>query len=125
MINNELLTDLDLQAVLKTFIGTEGYYKHRIINGMSILLTDGCHFFRQQADARWLFDLIISYQLKLKREEFQVWKLEKQEDSTWLLTCTDGNDNPLVMHTIPYAELPVGSIEIYLKDGVAMLPSEY
>jgi len=74
-----------------------------------------------------LFDAILSYQEhnKVKNQSFQVWKLQKQENSTWLLQCEDGNHEILLVQKIRFSDFPLNSIEIWVVDGVAMFPSEY
>jgi len=117
----------EFRNTLAEFIGTANYYLHQLPNGMSIKLTDGCQFVREFAGggAYWLFDLILSHQMNLKTFEFQVWKLKKQENESWLIQCSDGNDKFLAAQEIPYSDFPIDSIEIWLIDGVALLPSEY
>jgi hypothetical protein len=88
-------------------------------------LTDGCHFIRENAGAYWLFDLILSWQMQLKGYEFQVWKLIKQGDGTWFIHCDDGNGKTLAGQEIPYSDFLLDQLELWLIDGVCLLPSEY
>jgi len=94
---------------------------------MSLQLTDGCEFVRQASGegAYWLFDIILSWQYKLHQHGFQVWKLKQMENSSWIIQCTDGNDKVLASQDIQYSDFPIDSIDIWLVDGVALLPSEY
>lgn len=112
---------------LSGFHGTENYYLHRLTNGLSMQLTDGCSFIRENASngAYWLFDLILSWQYKLKMEEFQVWKLKKQENDSWIIKCEDGNGNFLAAQKIPYSDFPLDEFEVWLVGRVCLLPSEY
>jgi hypothetical protein len=92
---------------------------------MFLLLTDGCNFIRENAGACWLFDLILSWQVKLRKQRFQVWILEKQVDSTWFIECQDGDNHYIVGQEIAFSDFPVDKITIWVVDGVAMLPTEY
>src|ERR1035438_8535487 len=117
----------EFRNTLAAFTGTAAYYLHKLPNGISIKLTDGCQFVREFAagGAYWLYDLILSYQMDLKTFEFQVWKLTKQENESWLIQCTNGNSKVLAEQMIPYSDFPIDSIEIWLIDGIALLPTEY
>ena len=60
------LSKEEFRQALARFNGTEGYTLHRLANGMTMKLTDGCAFVREHAGggAYWLFDMILSWQLK-------------------------------------------------------------
>jgi hypothetical protein len=101
----------------------------------NIYHTIGVQLLAEQARCYWLIDAIVSYQLsiKIRREPFQVWTL-KVENRQGVLTCGDGNDTPpLVTQKIPYTDLPMEEVTLYLEDGsvdgvqldkILMLPSE-
>lgn len=116
----------ELQKALIGFIGTFTYHSHRIGN-LKINLTDGCDYLRQEAKAFWLFDALLSHQTqaKVKNEPFQVWRLKKQSDDTWLLSCEDGNKNLITEQRIEFSDFPLEEITIWLVDSIAMLPTEY
>ena len=126
MKTTEKLSPLDLHNHLDSFMGTFGYHSHSIGN-LQLNLTDGCDFLRVAAECFWLFDAILSHQTnqKVKEQSFQVWKLQKQEDNTWLLQCEDGNKGIVTVQKIEYSDFPLNQIIIWVVDGVAMLPSEY
>jgi hypothetical protein len=48
-----------------------------------------------------------------------------QDDGSWYAECYDGNNNFIVGQEIPYSDFPIDSIELWIIDGVALLPSEY
>ena len=124
---NVKITKEEFLTTLQQFHGTEEHHRHALPNGMSLLLTDGCEFVRENAaeGAYWLFDIILSWQYKLHQHTFQVWKLRQLEDSSWTIRCTDGNDNQLAAQDIPYSDFPIDSIDIWCVEGVCLLPSEY
>jgi len=115
----------EFQAALKGFIGSEQYYRHRLPNGMQLLLTDGCNYIREKGEAYWLFDLILSWQLKLRKHRFQVWKLERQNDESWFIECCDGNKLFIVGQEVNDIDFPLNNLELWVIDGVALLPTEY
>ena len=115
----------EFKDTLASYIGTENYYSHRLPNGMAMKLTDGCQFVRELGGAYWLFNTILSWQMKLQKYQFQIWKLMRQTDRSWFITCTDGNDHILGCQELDAAEFPVDQLEIWLIDGVCLLPSEY
>lgn len=117
----------EITKALDCFQGTFQYHEHKIINGMKLLITDGCDFIREECKANWLFDAILSFQMKesIKAESFQVWKLKKQDNDTWLLHCEDGNRKIIAVQHIVYSDFKLDEITIWLVDGVVMLPSEY
>ena len=121
------ISSIEFRKTLAQFTGTASYFTHLIANGMTMNLTDGCHFIREYAGegAYWLFDIILSWQMNLGTFEFQVWKLKQQEDESWIIRCSDGNDKLLAEQLIAYSDFPIDSVEIWLIEGVALLPSEY
>ncbi len=119
------LSKQELEIALDGFTGTQHYYLHRITAGLTMNLTDGCEFARDHASAYWLFDLILSWQIHLKKQKFQVWNLIKQGDGSWFIQCTDGNENFLAAQEIAYSDFPLEKFEVWLVDGVCLLPSEY
>lgn len=120
------LNKISLITELQQFTGTEYYYNHQVGN-LKMFLTDGTKYLAEKAQCYWLMDLILSYQYKslMEIESFQVWKLKKQADRSWIITCTDGNDKALAEQVIQFSDFPLPEISIWLVDSVAMLPSEY
>ena len=125
-MDTKTISPADFLYTLNVFAGTFKYHIHRL-GKLSINLTDGCDYVRNKAQAYWLFDAILSHQLTstVNKQKFQVWRLKKQEDDTWLLICEDGNKNILAKQNIEYSDFLVPEITIWLVDGVAMLPTEY
>lgn len=121
------MTTQEFQDTLQIFSGTEEYFIHKSVDGGKLLLTEGCNFVREEANAYWLFDLILSYQSHrcMYEQYFQAWKLQKQVNDTWLIVCYDGNDYILVSQQIPYSDFPISYISIWIMGNVALLPSEH
>lgn len=117
----------EITKALNCFQGTFQYYEHKMPNDLKLLLTDGCDFLRKECEAYWLFDSVLSFQLNqnIRETKFQVWKIRKQDDNTYFLSCEDGNKDVLAAQHIEFSDFPLEEVTIFLVDGVAMLPSEY
>lgn len=117
---------IHIQQQLGQFHGTESYYRHFLANKVSILLTEGAEFIREQGQCNWLFDFIAAYQThkEIKGQRFQVWTLQKP-NMAWELSCEDGNHNHLYTRRIDFSDFPLEKLTVWFVDGVAMLPSEY
>jgi hypothetical protein len=115
-----------MTIVTAGFTGTQQY--HRItIAYPKILATDGVLYVAQEGGAFWLMDAIASHQHtpNVRREEFQVWRLNVAPDKTAVLTGTDGNENEIARQEIECSDFPDSFVEIWLTDNVLLLPSEY
>ncbi len=120
------ISAVDFKNNLAEFIGTFQYHTHRL-GKQWINITDGCDYVRNEAEAYWLFDAILSHQITsiMSKHPFQVWRLKQQADETWKLSCEDGDKNILVVQNIEYSDFPIPEITIWLVDEVALLPTEY
>jgi hypothetical protein len=121
-------TPEQIQLDLQDFIGSINLWKRR--TPIPITYTDGVKYLQDKLAAFWLTDAIASYQSRefKKQYEFQVWKLTVAEDSTGILTATDGNDeNMLVTQEIEYTDFPLSDIVVFVNtdpDVFMFLPSE-
>ena len=109
-----------LETDLGQFIGTINYYQHWTGRGV---YTDGVQYLAEKAGAYWLIDAVFSHR---RREPFQIWTLEKNEDNSAVLTMQEDRGEPIrVCQEIPFTDFPLDQIKLYLIDGVILLPSEY
>ena len=117
---------VDFKENLGEFMGSFQYHTHRI-GKLCLDLTDGCNYVRNEAQAYWLFDAILSHQITnmISKHEFQVWRLKQQKNKTWKLSCEDGNRKVLIVQDIEYSDFPIQEITIWMINGVALLPTEY
>lgn len=112
---------------LANFTGTEQIWEHRTFAG-SIYLTDGCNFLREKTQSRWLFDLIFSFQQKLKNEDFQCWKLVRLKNNEFEIKCLNGDENFLVDQHIPFSDFVLDELIIWVirdRELICLLPNEY
>jgi hypothetical protein len=126
MKTTDKLTGQEFELGLKQFFGTTQYWEHFIPGAFRLRLTDGCNFVRQEAGAFWLFDMIASYQYdeRIKLYPFQIWQLTRKEDH-WSLECRRDDGQHMLTSRISYSDFPIDHIEIWVLDGIALLPSEY
>lgn len=116
----------EIYDALACFVGTFAYHIHQT-GDLKLLLTDGCDFIKREAEAFWLFDSILAHQIDntVRGLYHQVWRLKKQPEDGWQLTCEDGNGNLFVEQKIQFSDFPLQEITIWVIDGIALLPSEY
>ena len=109
---------------LAQFTCTEQYH---ILDCMRQLkCTDGVAHLAKEGGAFWLIDAIASYQ---RKEPCQFWHLEvtekKKGGKSALLTMREDSDQPiLVSQKIGFTDFPF-SVDIWVMEGVCLLPSEY
>ncbi|PZU20140.1 MAG: hypothetical protein DI589_18790 [Shinella sp.] len=137
MTNQDEFKELDYSKAINTndlycqFNGTQGYTKYS-----AFLLTDGVYEIATSLKSFWLLDMIISHQLRLNNEDFQVWKLSREMEATedgevtertnvFILSCEDGNRNVLKKQKIPFSDFPFDTYTIWLQSRILFLPSEY
>ncbi len=113
------------QADLSQFIGTTQYYMHSF---KRFTYTDGVKYLAEKADAYWLLDAIASHQPQLLNDPmlqyFQHWKLTVINNTAKLI-CEKGSNIIAATQDIPFTDFPLSSVQLFLIEGVLMLPSEY
>jgi len=117
----------DIRSALSMQTGTSHYWRVCPFKNAPVI-TDGVKVMIDMCDAYWLVNHIASYQVeeRIRKEEFQVWELDRKQDDTALLTCEDGNGHVLLTDKISYTDFPLPEgIKLYLDNGVLLLPSEY
>jgi hypothetical protein len=117
--------DLD-PHILAQFTGSESYYRHGLVR--SIVFTDGVKYIADTAGAYWLLDEIALAQKgqpAVAREEFQVWSLKVNANSTATLTCEDGNDRPVFSKTLTFTDFPQDGVTLWFANNTIYLPSEH
>ena len=112
--------------IMNRFTGSEHWYRHGLIP--AITFTDGAKYVADAAGAWWLLDEIALAQRYIKEvaaEEFQVWKLTVNPDSTGTLVCEDGNYNVVCSKPIPFTDFPAEGVTLWFANNVIYLPSEH
>lgn len=111
----------EIKGILAQCIGTNQYWKG---NFHWFKYTDGVKLMWENCKAYWLLDLISSYK---RKEPFQIWTLKvNPKNSTAVVTMKEDTNTPiLVKQEIKYTDFPLDKMELWLIDGVLILPSEY
>jgi len=123
-VNDASAEQQDLLRELAHFTGDLDRYRHWT---RTLIYTPGIHHLAERAGAFWLIDLIASWQLDptVRREPFQVWKLDVKPDHSAIAVATDGNDTILASQDIPFTDFPLPTISVWLEDGTLLLPGEH
>ncbi len=100
---------------------TDNYYKHNF----GAVFTDGVKALCEMFACYWFLDIIVSYQPELETEEFQVWKLTRNEDNTAIVICSNGNGKTLKQQKIPFTDFAAQEATVWVESGVILLPSEH
>jgi hypothetical protein len=122
------MTDTPMtMSELQHFTGTERWFRHSLAPGVTY--TEGAQYVAERAGAYWLLDKIAisnKFDDKLKGEEFQVWKLQRDAEGNGAnLIVEDGNDNIVHTERIEYTDFPLPEFTFWFVDDVIMLPREY
>lgn len=115
----------ELENNLDQFIGGEEFYRHGLMR--NFIYTEGVKYLADNAGAYWLIDVVASHQTsaKVRREEFQVWKLFVMSAKSAYVVLEDGNLNEIMRQDIEYTDFPLKFFKLYVVNGVLMLPGEY
>ncbi|MFH1023478.1 MAG: hypothetical protein V1809_08810 [Planctomycetota bacterium] len=126
-MNNNKTDAKELLDELKSFSGTEHYYRSSFGR---LRLTDGMHFLRERASCYWLVDVVESVQHLAKIQEyagFIVWQIRvsgnKAVVSAW--NDTPGESEKLYVQEIEYTDFPLKEFEFYQVGDVLLLKGEY
>ena len=106
---------------LREHTSSENFYKFNF----GLVITEGAKAMADKFSCYWFLDIIASYQGQLKNEEFQVWTLGKNADSSAIVICTDGNNNVLKSQKIAWTDFTADEATIWVEYGTALLPSEH
>lgn len=108
-------------------IGTSQYWK--IFPGdFQFYITDGVKAMYEMCGALWLVSAIFFdvHKEKIRNEDFVVYKLTINRDSSAVLVAEDGNYHKLSREEFTHTDFPLSEgITLYWCDNVLMLPSEY
>lgn len=116
------------------FTGTENYYRHPMpLTPYEFNYTDGVKHVAEYAGAYWLLDVIFSHTAEIyrskaipsERKRLLVCKLAVGDNNHAIFVITDGDGGHLTTQLIEYTDFPAKTIDVWVQNGVAMLPSEY
>ena len=116
----------DIKLDLNQFTGGTGtWWRHPL--HPKYTYTDGMKYVAEQCGAYWFIDKIFATQSEqaMKKQAFQVWKIQVLQDSQAVITVEDGNDNILATYPLDYTDFPTQGVSVWFTDNVLMLPAEY
>ena len=107
---------------LAQFHGTDGYHKFNLFT--KLVATDGVIYLAKEAGCFWLLDILVSVQSmpNIKKQEMQVLLFDLKDK---VVRIEDGNKNVLYTQKISATDFPLNEIEIWVENGVVLLPSEH
>lgn len=108
------------------FTGSDTFYRYGLAG--DVLFTEGVKYVADTAEAYWLLDLICIanvYEPKVRAEEFQLWTLAVQDNTTGVVSCDDGNGRIVYKQTLTFTHFPAPGIKLYFCNGTILLPNEY
>lgn len=106
---------------LRDYNCSDNFYKYNF----GLIITDGVKSLCEKFECFWFIDIVASYQRDLNGEEFQVWKLVKNEDDSALVTCDDGNGRILRSQKIQWTDFGATEATVWVEYGTCLLPSEH
>ena len=115
-----MLSAQEIEMGLRQHYGTSQYFTNPIL---TFQYTDGVKYLWESAECYWLLIAISSHK---RTEPFQVWTLTVNDDNSAVLTMKEDSGRPnIVTQEIPFTDFPLKEVELWLIDGVLILPSEY
>src|SRR3982751_6698246 len=96
---------------------------HKYLFGM--FATDGALQLATTYHCFWFLDMIASYQQVISKEDFQIWTLRKNTDSSAWIIAEDGNGKILVKQEIKYTNFKMEQATVWVEGKVILLSSEH
>lgn len=126
---NKIGTCEELREALAGYYCTEQYH-YLPYHFPRMNYTDGVKAMARKVGAYWLLDLIQSHFTKVMATDslsrFALVRLESKEDGSAEFTIReDSHFQPVVRQSIAITDFPVGTFEMYIENGILLLPSEY
>jgi len=112
---------MNANDLLRHYNCSENYYKA----GFGFIYTDGVNAFCSEFECYWFLNVILSYQSKMRQEDFQVWKLERNENGSAKVICSNGNGKQLISQKIPFTDFKPNEGTVWIENNVIFLPSEH
>jgi len=96
---------------------------HKYLFGM--FATDGAMQLATAFHCFWFLDMVASYQQVISKEDFQIWTLKRNTDSSAWITAEDGNGKILVRQQIKYTNFKMEQATVWVEGKVILLSSEH
>src|SRR4051812_24886197 len=98
---------------------SETYHKYLF----EMVATDGAMQLATTCQCFWFLDMVAAYQQLLKKEDFQIWMLRKNADSSAWVIAEDGNGKVLVKQEIRYTNFKTEQATVWVEGNVILLSS--
>lgn len=114
-----------LDDKLEEFKYSTQVYVHRLSESWKMLLSEGCFFVRESADAYWLFDLVLSYQSSsaLIGVTMQKWTVKRIRRGQLQILCVDRKGEVMIAKTVKQ-KFVLDDLTIIVMGNHARLKSE-
>jgi hypothetical protein len=103
------------------FDGSGTYHKY--LFGM--VATNGAMQFATTYQCFWFLDMVASYQHLLKKEDFQIWMLKKNANTSAWVIAEDGNGKVLIKQEIKYTNFRMEQATVWVEGNVILLNNEH
>ena len=115
-----------LETAISASTGTSHYYKIWDFDNAPVI-TDGVLGVMNIGECVWFLDIIASYQLeeRIRNIVLQVWKLKVNLKECSAVVYLYDDDKFVLSQAIPYTSFILPEMEMWLTDGVILMPSEY
>jgi hypothetical protein len=128
----------EIEKGIRGFTGSDEYTRCTFLP--RFYTTEGMTWVCETAGAWWFTDLVASHQTnaRVRREDFQVWKLKRiyteANPEGAVVTCDNGNGRIIARQVIPYTDFPCEEFTAWLEAGsldgetparILLLPSEH
>jgi uncharacterized repeat protein (TIGR04076 family) len=92
----------------------------------NMVISDGVRALCEQFECYWFIDIVASYQVALRkeREKFQVWHLQRYDDNSALVECTDGGERKIRNQVVDSTDFKPREATVWVQNNLICLPSE-
>lgn len=115
----------EIHDIIQNATGTECYHKFSQVPNAPVI-TDGVLALAEAAGCYWFLDVIASYQSDKKLDkDFQVWELNVNIKESSAIVQGFNDTTLIITQEILHTDFPIEQIQLFLMDGIILLPSEY
>lgn len=92
----------------------------------NMVISGGVRALCEQFACYWFIDIVASYQqaLRKEKEKFQVWHLQRYDDNSALIECTDGGERKIRNNVLDSIDFEPREATVWVTDNLIHLPSE-
>jgi len=115
----------EILALINQASGTTAYHRYTVLPNFPVI-TDGVMAVADAAGCYWLLDIIGSHQGDSRLDPaFQVWKLAVNKVDGSAVVSGYNDARLIVRQKISYTDFPLDAMELFMMNGVILLPNEY